>query len=72
MFKTYNEAYDAAVRRARETLVAGIRPEACEIGLEFNDLFKTYSIMALPMPQHRSGWELRCEVVRPSDPLIKR
>ncbi len=35
-----------------------------DIGLEANDLFKTWHSFMLPAPQFRNGHELRCEVVR--------
>ena len=34
-----------------------------DFGLEANDIFHEYSVRMLPMKQHRSGSELRCEVV---------
>jgi hypothetical protein len=38
-----------------------------DIGIECNDLFKTWRSMALPMRQHRQGFELACEVVMCED-----
>ena len=35
-----------------------------DIGLEANDLFKTWSSFMLPAEKFRTGHELRCEVVR--------
>lgn len=70
MFKIYSEAYNTAVLKALTLRDAGFPDDQCEQGLEFNALFKTYSISTLPRPQNRAGHELRCEVVRPSDPLM--
>ena len=36
-----------------------------DVGLEYNDLFKYYRYFSLPNPENRTGFELRCEVVRP-------
>ena len=36
-----------------------------EIGLERNDLFKTFALFMLPKAENRCGHELRCEVIRP-------
>lgn len=55
----YVTAYNHAVDRARELN----RP----IGLEF--IGGSYVDKLIPRnPAHRSGWELRCEVVNPTDP----
>ena len=58
---SYNEALRAAVTMART--------HKQEVGLERNPLFGNYSVFLLPRPENRSGHELRCEVVRPSDPM---
>ena len=71
MFKTYAEAFNAAVTRARQAVAIGVTDEGAEIGLTRNDLSKTYSIHYLPLRKNRAGWELRCEVVRASDPLMR-
>jgi hypothetical protein len=68
MFRNYNEAYNAAVLKARELVSLGLAPEQ---GLEFNALFKTYSFSTLPLAQNRYGHERSCEVVKPSDPLVR-
>lgn len=68
-FTDYSEAYNAAVRRARELRDAGLPLEQCEQGLEHNELFGYFHFRTLPSPENRVGHELRCEVVRPSDPL---
>ena len=36
-----------------------------DIGLEANDLFKSWHSFMLPAAQYRRGHELRCEVVHP-------
>jgi hypothetical protein len=71
MFRNYNEAYNAAVLKARELVSLGLAPEQAEQGLEFNDLFKTYSFRTLPLACNRDGHERSCEVVKPSDPLVR-
>ena len=58
-------SYDSTVRAARQWATE----LNCEVGLERNPLFKTFNIFLLPAPQHRSGHELRCEVIRPGEPL---
>jgi len=54
---SYLEARAIAQARANTT--------GREIGLEANDLFRTWNSFLLPAPEYRSGHELRCEVVRP-------
>lgn len=39
-----------------------------DYGIEANDLFKSFHVFMLPSAQHRSGHELRCEVVHPMNP----
>lgn len=56
---TYKEAYNTAVRKARET--------GHDYGLERNAF--GFTVFMLPRPENRYGHELRCEVVRASDPL---
>ena len=62
-FTTWKEAHTRAVLLARQL--------GRETGIlrtkEFNrDGFNVYH---LPKPENRCGFELRCEVVRPDDPL---
>ena len=66
--KSYVEARTEAQRLANEA--AKTSPEyakkgGCDWRLEYNPLFKEYSIGRLPLPQNRYGFELRCEVVMP-------
>ncbi len=62
-FTDWKEAHTAAVTLARQCLMdVGI--EACK---EYGR--KVLRVKLLPKPENRYGWELRCEVVRPSDPL---
>lgn len=70
MFKNYHDAYSAAVRKARELVAQGLAPEQAEQGLEFNALCKSCSFMTLPLRKNCYGFELRCEVVRPTDPEV--
>ena len=69
-FKTYEAAFNAAVRKAREHVAAGLAPEQAEQGLEHNSLFREWVIRSLPLPKNRYGSDLRCQVVRASDPLM--
>ena len=39
----------------------------CDQGLEANDYAKDYLTCRLPRKENRYGYELRCEVVYPSD-----
>jgi hypothetical protein len=41
------------------------RKGGCDWGLEYNELFNTFSFRRLPLPHNRYGHELRMEVVRP-------
>jgi len=70
-FKSYEAAFNHAVREAREGVEAGRSPESCEMGLEHNALYREYVVRMLPLPQNRYGSELRCQVVRASDPLME-
>lgn len=68
MYKDYDEARAAAQKLANEA--AMLMPDyakrgGCDWMLERNELFKTYSIRRLPLPQNRYGHELRAEVVMP-------
>lgn len=51
----YRTARADAQRRANET--------GYDHGLEYNSVFFEYRVFLLPARQHRSGHELRCEVV---------
>ena len=45
---------------------------AREVGIEpfgYPGKHKNYVVRHLPKPENRCGWELRCEVVGPTDPL---
>lgn len=53
----YVAAREEAQRKANEL--------GYDYGLEANDLFKSFHVFMLPSAQHRSGHELRCEVVHP-------
>lgn len=59
----WKAAHTAAVTLARQL--------GREVGVlkakEFNTT--VYQVIHLPKPENRQGFELRCEVVRPSDPL---
>lgn len=37
-----------------------------DVGLERNEIFGTYEYRVLPRTENRRGFELRCEVVRPT------
>lgn len=58
-FPTYHECRAAAQREANAT--------GFDFGLEHNKLFREYVFFMLPDRQHRSGHELRCEVVSPEN-----
>lgn len=66
---TYEEAYDVAIRRARELLAGGLPADQCEQGIE--KVYNGFTTFGLPRPANRYGFELRCEVVRPSDPVLR-
>jgi hypothetical protein len=53
----YAEVKQAAQRAANEL--------GRDVGIEGNDLWCTYGWFYLPNPEHRTGAELTCEVVRP-------
>jgi hypothetical protein len=55
----YNNAKEVAQGRADAT--------GFDFGLEWNDLFKEWSVRVLPARDNRSGHELRCEVVSATD-----
>lgn len=64
-FETWKEAHTAAVLRARET--------GRDVGLESLpsplERGRPWRIFGLPNPENRAGFEARCEVVSPTDPL---
>lgn len=62
-YTDWKEAHTAAVHLARELG----REVGLERGKEFNR--PGYLLHHLPRPENRTGFELRCEIVRPSDPL---
>lgn len=59
MFASYAEA----VRHART--------QATKLNMDhgLEKLGSTYRVFILPRPENRYGHELRCEVVRPNEPL---
>lgn len=50
---------------ARAEAQARANALGCDVGLEANDLFRTWHTFLLPARQYRQGHELRCEVVMP-------
>lgn len=67
-WKTWDAARAEAQKLANEA--AKLTPDyakrgGCDWGLEFNNLFKFWTIRRLPLPQNRYGFETRCEVVMP-------
>jgi len=64
--KTYQAAFNAAVELARllgrET---GLLKVACPLARR--DVYRVYT---LPKPENRCGYELRCQIVRPDEPLM--
>jgi len=64
-YREYNEAFNSAIRLARLL--------RREVGLEKGDNpldGKGWRIFSLPKPANRYGHELRCQVVRPDEPLM--
>lgn len=61
--KTWKEAHTAAVLLARESKK--------EVGIERMVQFgnTVFLVHRLPAEQFRQGYELRCEIVSPTDPL---
>lgn len=59
MFPTYQEAVTYA------------RVQATKLGMDhgLERLGASYRVFILPRPENRYGHELRCEVVRPNDPV---
>ena len=62
-YREWKEAHTAAVLLARQL--------GRETGIEKTKEFNTpgFRVHHLPKPENRCGFELRCEVVRPTDPL---
>jgi len=69
-FKSYPDAFNTAVRLGRDLVAHGCPPEQAEIGLERYEIYKEWVIFMLPRACNRYGHETRCEVVRPTDPLM--
>lgn len=63
MFTDWKEAHTEAIKLARRL--------GKEVGIEKTKEFgkEIFLIKHLPKPENRYGWELRCEIVKPSDPL---
>ena len=63
-FKLYRDAFNAAVIKARES--------KREVGLEKFKEYNTpgFRVFSLPNPENRYGFELRCQIVRPDEPLM--
>lgn len=63
-YEDYQSAFNAAVKLAR-TL-------GREVGILRTSEFGKdgYNVYHLPSPKNRSGFELRCQVVRPDEPLM--
>lgn len=62
-FREWKDAHTAAVALARELRREVGLLKATEYGKP------VFQVFNLPKPENRQGFELRCEVVRPSDPL---
>ena len=62
-YRDWKDAHAAAVTLARQL--------GREVGiLKAKEYTSTvFQVIHLPKPQNRQGFELRCEVVSPSDPL---
>jgi len=62
-FPTYREAHTYAVKLARML--------GRETGIEATRHYgkPVFCVHTLPKPEHRQGFELRVEVVHPSDPI---
>lgn len=62
-YKEWKDARTAAVQLARQL--------GHDVGIERMKEFGRdgYNVFSLPKPQFRFGFELRCEVVTPTDPL---
>ena len=65
-FTDYHEAYAHALGKARELG----RPVGIEAMCEYGR--KGFSVKLVPVdPSKRFGWEMRCEVVNPTDPVCE-
>lgn len=63
-FRTWKDAHTAAVNDARLLQ----RPMGIEAVIEYGR--SAFRVQMLPKdPNQRFGWETRCEVVEPTDPL---
>lgn len=62
-FREWKVAHTAAVELARLLKRETGIEKAKEFGKE------VYRVHSLPKPENRCGFELRCEIVRPGDPL---
>lgn len=58
---------DAAYRRVRAEAQELANRDGYDRGVEANDLFETFRHFMLPQKRHRTGYELRCEVVSAED-----
>jgi len=60
----YATVFNHAAKRATELQM--------DVGIEkIREFGKTvFSAKLLPRPENRTGWELRCEVVRPGTPTL--
>lgn len=66
-YTSYFDAYDAALAKAREMN----RPVGLEACKEYGK--SGFRVKLIPVdPDKRFGWEMRCEVVKPTDPVIPR
>ena len=52
-----------AYRTARSSAQEKCNADGCDRGIEANDIFRQWHVFMLPQRNHRSGHELRCEVV---------
>jgi hypothetical protein len=55
--KTYQAAREEAEKRVKQYGIAH--------GIEKPTPYQGWTVKMLPLPQNRSGWELRCEAVEP-------
>jgi len=65
-FKDYHDAHDAACDLARSV--------GREVGLEKFKEFNIpgYRVFTLPGAAYRTGFELRCQIIRPNDSKSER
>lgn len=64
----YADAYKLALTQAREAVRLGRDPRDSEYGIEHFSDPNDFVVFSLPRQENRFGHELRCEVVRPTDP----